>query len=38
MAIVATNSVGFMHTFGVGIVAGGLVLLVLPFFSASDRK
>ncbi|TWC64952.1 hypothetical protein FBY10_111107 [Pseudomonas sp. SJZ103] len=37
-AIIATNSEGFVHTFGVGILAGGLVLLVLPFFGASGRK
>lgn len=37
-AIIATHSDGFIHTFGVGILAGGLMLLVLPFFGVSSRK
>ena len=34
----ATNAEGFMHTFGVGILTGGLVLLVLTVFVTRARK
>lgn len=34
----AMNSEGFMHTSGVGILTGGLVLLVLTVFVTRSRK
>ncbi|RQO50612.1 hypothetical protein [Pseudomonas sp. KBW05] len=38
VATLAMNAEGFMHTFGVGILAGGLVLFVLPSFVARCQK
>lgn len=35
---IAMNSEGFMHMFGVGILTGGLVLLVLTVFVTRARK
>ena len=37
-AMVATSQESFVHTFGTGILAGGLVFLVLPFFRTTWRK
>ena len=38
VATLAMNAEGFMHTFGVGILAGGLVLFVLPSFVTRRQK
>jgi uncharacterized protein YjeT (DUF2065 family) len=38
VATIAMNAEGFMHTFGVGILAGGLTLLWLPLFATRRRK
>ncbi|MCR4536828.1 hypothetical protein NUV89_00265 [Pseudomonas sp. 18.1.10] len=38
VATIAMNVEGFMHTFGVGILAGGLVFLWLPLFATRRRK
>ena len=38
IATIAMNAEGFMHTFGVGILVGGLALFVLPSFVTRSRK
>jgi hypothetical protein len=38
VATLAMNAEGFMHTFGVGILSGGLVLFVLPLFVTRRQK
>lgn len=38
VAILASNLEGFAYTFGIGILSGGLMLVVLPFFRTHGRK
>ena len=38
VATLAMNAEGFMHTFEVGILSGGLVLFVLPLFVTRRQK